>query len=137
MNLSLKARAMTIGIATTVIVVVALLYASSGIYSDTLYTDEIRVLTESFTSYKQDPDLNNLPVPEGQIPLREGKRIVSLIGQSLPERVSIEYTNGTIRIREDSVDPWGSKYIMKVVIEDDILKGFVIASEHIEVKAID
>lgn len=137
MELSFKTRALIVVVASLAIIIGTVFYSTTGVYNEKLYNEEISILKESFESYKGDPTLYNLQMEGDTIPVKEGKRIVAIIGQSLPERVAIEYYDGTIKMRESSEDPWGSKYEMKPITKDNQLRGFEIVSDNINIQIVE
>lgn len=92
------------------------------------------LLIEAFDLYKTDPNIGTVLVNNGKIPIKEGKRIVAVVSQGLPERISIEYDKGKVKMKELSKDPWGNKYSIEMTTNrENILTGFVIKSRLIEV----
>ena len=134
MRVSLKIRMLIVAIATLVISIGFLWYGSTESYMEEKIKEEKVLLTEAFDLYKTDPNIGTVFVNNGKIPIKEGKRIVAVVSQGLPERISIEYDKGKIKMKELSKDPWGNKYSIEMTTnEENILTGFVIKSRLIEV----
>ena len=134
MRVSLKIRLLVVAIATLVISVGFLWYGSTESYREEKIQEEKVLLTEAFNLYKTDANIGTVLVNNGKIPIKEGKRIVAVVSQGLPERISIEYDKGKVKMKELSKDPWGNKYSIEMTTnEENILTGFVIKSRLIEV----
>ncbi len=134
MRVSLKIRLLIVAIATLVISIGFLWYGSTESYREEKIQEEKVLLTEAFDLYKTDPNIGTVLVNNGKIPIKEGKRIVAVVSQGLPERISIEYDKGKVKMKELSKDPWGNKYSIEMTTnEENILTGFVIKSRLIEV----
>lgn len=134
MRVSLKIRLLVVAIATLAISVGFLWYGSTESYREEKIQEEKVLLTEAFDLYKTDPNIGTVLVNNGKIPIKEGKRIVAVVSQGLPERISIEYDKGKVKMKELSKDPWGNKYSIEMTTnEENILTGFVIKSRLIEV----
>ena len=93
-------------------------------------------LSNIYHTYSKGTPFERLALNDVSLEISKGE-IVAIIGQSLPERVAIEYYDGTIKMRESSEDPWGSKYEMKPIIKDNQLRGFEIVSDNINIQVVE
>lgn len=121
--------------ASLVIVIGSLIYGTTDEFKERMLLGEKVIISEAFSKYKQDQMLINIHLQKGKIPPKEGKRLVSVVSQTLPERVSIEYVDGIIKMKDWAKDPWGFKYEMKMIVSDEgKLEGFLIQSDKVEIK---